>query len=372
MERRAAYSAQQFSITGDMAASLQRYATKLQELAEHYEGPPFLERPPELAGRRPVVLLAQPLKLDGKVRGWLTLYRAARLDRPARQWLCLFADVAALLLERTALLREKEKATQLQSVWKASKVLHSTLDLGELMELILELATLAVSAERGTVFLVDAQTRELWSIVAMGLKREEIRLPLGQGVAGHVAETGNILYIPDAYQSPLFDSSFDQKFGFRSRSILCLPIRNNRGEVLGVLELLNKKEGEFQPEDVEVLDPLTIHIALALENALRHREILARQRMEKELALARGIQRSLLPASPPLVPGYDIAALHESCFEVGGDYYDFLSLGPNTLLLVVADVEGKGVSSALIMSNLQASLRALVMNQHSLEVIVRS
>jgi sigma-B regulation protein RsbU (phosphoserine phosphatase) len=90
------------------------------------------------------------------------------------------------------------------------------------------------------------------------------------------------------------------------------------------------------------------------------------------MALARQIQRSLLPDAPPVVPGYELAVLNEPCFEVGGDYYDFLNLGPQTLLLVIADVEGKGVSSALVMSNLQATLRALVMHLHSLEVLALS
>src|SRR5205085_3902468 len=92
----------------------------------------------------------------------------------------------------------------------------------------------------------------------------------------------------------------------------------------------------------------------------------------KEMALARQIQRSLLPEAPPIVPGFDIAVMNEMCYEVGGDYYDFLNLGPQTLLLVIADVEGKGVSSALVMSNLQATLRALVMHLHSLEVLALS
>jgi sigma-B regulation protein RsbU (phosphoserine phosphatase) len=88
--------------------------------------------------------------------------------------------------------------------------------------------------------------------------------------------------------------------------------------------------------------------------------------------MARGIQRSLLPDAPPVIPGYELSVMNEPCYEVGGDYYDFLSLGPQTLLLVVADVEGKGVSSALVMSNLQATLRALVMHLHSLEVLALS
>src|SRR3954462_9366425 len=111
---------------------------------------------------------------------------------------------------------------------------------------------------------------------------------------------------------------------------------------------------------------------MALENARLHRDALIKQRLEKELALARSIQRSLLPDQPPVVPGFDLAVGYEPCFEVGGDYYDFLALGPHSLLLVIADVEGKGVGSALVMSNLQATLRALVMHLHSLEVLAVS
>src|SRR5258706_7819009 len=117
---------------------------------------------------------------------------------------------------------------------------------------------------------------------------------------------------------------------------------------------------------------MSLHMAIALENARLHREMVEKKRLERELQLAGGIQGNLRQEAPPVLAGYDIAVMNEPCFEVGGDYYDFLTLGPNTLLLVVADVEGKGVSSAMVMSNLQATLRALVMHLHSLEVITLS
>jgi sigma-B regulation protein RsbU (phosphoserine phosphatase) len=152
-----------------------------------------------------------------------------------------------------------------------------------------------------------------------------------------------------------------------------MPIRHHTGEVVGVIQLLNKTTGpRFTAEDEDFLSKLSGHMAMALENARLHRESLEKQRMEKELALARGIQRSLLPDEPPVIPGFELAVANEPCFECGGDYYDFLHLGPQSLLLVVADVEGKGVSSALVMSNLQATLRALVMHLHSLEVLTLS
>jgi sigma-B regulation protein RsbU (phosphoserine phosphatase) len=113
-------------------------------------------------------------------------------------------------------------------------------------------------------------------------------------------------------------------------------------------------------------------MAMALENARLHRDSLEKQRRERDLVLARSIQRGLLPEAPPVVPGYEIAVLNDPCFDVGGDYYDFLQLGPQSLLFVVADVQGKGVAAALVMSNLKATLRALVMHLHSLEVLAFS
>ena len=262
--------------------------------------------------------------------------------------------------------------TQLSRLFEATLLLNSTLDLAELLDRILQIARSECHADRGTVFLADTKKKELWSIVASGLDHQEIRVPYGRGVAGRVAETGEIISVEDAYTLDYFDRSFDQKFGYRTRSLLCLPVRHKTGEIVGVIQLLNQVHGRFEREDEDFLTKLSAHMAMALENARLHREVVEKQRLEREVALAQDIQRSLLPDAPPVVPGYDIAVVNHMCYEVGGDYYDFLNLGPQSLLLVVADVEGKGVSSAMVMSNLQATLRALVMHLHSLEVLALS
>ena len=262
--------------------------------------------------------------------------------------------------------------TQLSRLFEATLLLNSTLDLAELLDRILQIARSECHADRGTVFLADTKNKELWSIVASGLDHQEIRVPYGRGVAGRVAETGDIINVEDAYTLEYFDRSFDQKFGFRTRSLLCLPIRHRTGEIVGVIQLLNQVHGRFDREHEDFLTKLSAHMAMALENARLHHEVVEKQRLEREVALATEIQRSLLPDAPPIVPGYDIAVVNHMCYEVGGDYYDFLNLGPQSLLLVVADVEGKGVSSAMVMSNLQATLRALVMHLHSLEVLTLS
>ena len=317
---------------------------------------------------------AYPLVGKGKLVGVLVAYTQAPPQDMQMEWWQLYAEISSVAAQDALAAQESQKTiTQLSLLFEATRLLNSTLDLAELLDLILKIARTEVKADRGTVFLVDTKHKQLWSIVASGLDHQEIRVPFGKGVAGKVAETGEAINVDDAYTLEFFDRSFDQKFGYQTRSVLCLPIRHHTGEVVGVIQLLNKTTGpRFTVDDHDFLSKLSGHMAMALENARLHREVVEKQRLEKELALARGIQRSLLPDAPPVVPGYDIAVINEPCFEVGGDYYDFLNLGPQSLLLVVADVEGKGVSSALVMSNLQATLRALVMHLHSLEVLTLS
>ena len=321
------------------------------------------------AGLHRVTVL--PLLCSGQLTGLLAAYTKDQATDEQLRWWKLLADMLAVAVSDSLTLGEDAKTiTQLSLLFEATRLLNSTLDVAELLELILKIASTEVKADRGTVFMVDRAQQELWSIVASGLDHQEIRIAFGSGVAGRVAQSGEVINVADAYSLEFFEPSFDQKFNYKTRSLLCLPIRHRTGEIVGVIQLLNRVTGgQFTHEDEEFLDKLSAHIAMALENARLHREMLEKQRLERDLLLARTIQRGLLPEQPPVVPGYDIAVANQMCYEVGGDYYDFLNLGPQTLLVVIADVEGKGVASSLIMSNLQATLRALVMHLHSLEVL---
>jgi len=301
--------------------------------------------------------------------------RSAKADNPAGASAAATATPAAgapssLDEAREQLAQQSHVIDKLQFLVEASKVLNSTLDLPELIRIILDMATRETGADRGTVFLVDHEQKQIWSLVAHGVGASEIRLPMGKGIAGAVAESGEIVNLADAYDDPRFDRNFDQRFGYRTHSLLCLPIRDRDDKIVGVLQLLNKPERSFDQDDVGFIQDLSVHFAIALENARLHRESLERQKMERELQLARSIQQSLLPEAPPQLEALDVAVCYQSTLQVGGDYFDFLFLGPDTLCYVVADVEGKGVASAMIMSNLQATLRAIVKHVHSLEGIM--
>jgi sigma-B regulation protein RsbU (phosphoserine phosphatase) len=314
-----------------------------------------------------------PLLSGEQLVGVLALYNHGEVPEDLLLWWRLYSEMSAAKLGSVLTTQQKDKRiNQLSLLFEATRLLNSTLDLAELLELILKIARAEVKADRGTVFLVDHRRRELWSIAASGLDHQELRLPFGKGVAGRVAATGQAINSDNAYALDCFDPEFDEKLNYRTQSLLTLPIRHHSGEVVGVLQLLNAQSGHFSADDVEFLARLSGHMAMALENARLHRDRLEQQRMERELSLARGIRHRLLPEAPPVVPGYDIAVLRDFCFNVAGDYYDFLNLGPQSLLIVSAEVEGKGVSSALIMANLQATLRALIMHLHSLEVLAFS
>ena len=284
-------------------------------------------------------------------------------------WLPVFCQYAQVALESS---QRRHAVIELSTILEATKSLNSTLDLGELLHIILQLTTRQTGAERGTVFLVDHERNEIWSLIGLGLDQHEIRLPSTRGIAGWVAQHGETVNLADAYADPRFESEVDLRLGFRTRSLLCIPILNKANATIGVLQLLNKKAGAFTPADAKLLRAISDHVAIALENAQLHRELIHKQRMERDLALARNIQLGLLPDRPPQIEGFDIAVSHKPCLEAGGDYYDFIALAADTTLAVVADVEGKGVGSAMVMANLQATLHALLAHLHSLERLVES
>jgi len=255
--------------------------------------------------------------------------------------------------------RELERQRRLM---QASYALHTSLDLDELLGLILKVAAEGVGAERGTVFLIDRDKGELWSRVLSGDERLTIRLPLGQGISGSVARTGVPVRIEDAYADPRFDRSWDEKSGFRTRQVLCAPIRNRASAIVGVFQLLNRVEGAFTEEDEKYLDALSVHAALALENAQLHASALEKLRYDREIALARGVQRQLQPESHAIRRGVIAAAgINELCEDASGDYYDLLVPLPGDRIgVAIGDVSGHGLQAALVMAEARAFLRAFV------------
>ncbi|MFW6067641.1 MAG: GAF domain-containing protein [Myxococcota bacterium] len=174
------------------------------------------------------------------------------------------ADPAEVEQLNEALAREHRKLLALQDVGAA---LGSTLDLKELLALVLERVSEVMDADRSTLYLLDDEAGELWSTVAQGESEQEIRLALGEGLAGWVAQSGQALRVRDAYQDVRFDGEWDRKSGYRTRSTLCVPMKNQHGRTIGVIQALNKRSGEFTAEDEALLTALATQAAVSVENS---------------------------------------------------------------------------------------------------------
>ena len=168
----------------------------------------------------------------------------------------------------------RQRVEKLGGILEVAKALVAERDLDLLLELIVSAAARVVEADRCTLFLVDHDRGELWSKVAQGVGTKEIRFPMGRGIAGAVAQTNTSVNIPEAYEDPRFNQGVDKQTGYRTRSILCVPMRSVAGEVVGVLQALNKLDGNpFTEEDEELLSALGGQAAAAVNNALLHKEI---------------------------------------------------------------------------------------------------
>jgi adenylate cyclase len=137
-----------------------------------------------------------------------------------------------------------------------------------MLEQVLDAFTLKIGAlleaERATLFVKDEARGELWSKVAA--QEGEIRIPIESGIAGHVARTGRAKNVPDAYAEPLFDRTVDEATGYRTRSLLCLPILDSTGHVFAVMQLLNKSGGQpFDTNDEDRFRSFSQRLAVILE-----------------------------------------------------------------------------------------------------------
>jgi len=245
----------------------------------------------------------------------------------------------------------------LETILAVSRSMGSERRLERLLDLICSAVTDLIHAERTSLFLVDRERGELWSTVAQN--STAIRLPMGSGIAGSVATSGKVINIPSAYEDARFNPDNDRRSGFTTRSILCMPLVNYSGAVVGVIQALNKRDGTaFGAYDEQVLSALCSQAGVAIDNTQLVAADLERQRLESELAIAADIQSGLLPDTAPEVPGWAFAAFAKPCDETGGDYFDYLPR-PGGVDVVVGDVTGHGIGAALLMSTARAFLRAL-------------
>jgi HD-GYP domain-containing protein (c-di-GMP phosphodiesterase class II) len=161
----------------------------------------------------------------------------------------------------------------LLSLLRLGHVISSERDLDSILNIVREETVKALDAERCTVFVYDRETNELWSRVASGIDGHEIlRIPANTGLAGYVLKLGEILNIPDVYADPRFNKEVDRKTGYKTRNLLCMPIKDRNGDSIGVLQVLNKQVGAFGKSDEELLMAISATASITFENAIMAQE----------------------------------------------------------------------------------------------------
>src|SRR5215813_7418474 len=161
---------------------------------------------------------------------------------------------------------QAEFAERLAAILSICQKLSSERDLGALLDLMAHEATTLLDCDRASIFLLDREKNELWSKVALG-SDEILRLDARLGVVGTAVSTGQTVNVPDAYNDPRFYNAIDDQTGYRTRNLLAVALRNQRGEIIGAFEVLNKRSGPFNKRDEDALTALASHAAVAIETA---------------------------------------------------------------------------------------------------------
>ena len=162
---------------------------------------------------------------------------------------------------------QRRKLSETELLLDISKTTAAFETLDEILKTLVEITTRELKADRGTIFLNDPETGELYSRVAQGNFQREIRILNNSGVAGHVFTTGAGMIVHNAYENPYFNRSIDEETGYLTKTILCVPIRTIKGEIIGVAQALNKKAGRcFTKADMKLLEAMTTQASIALQS----------------------------------------------------------------------------------------------------------
>lgn len=228
-------------------------------------------------------------------------------------------------------------------------------DLQQILQMVVKRSIKAVHAEQGTITLIRAQPQNPYHTLV------RIQQSTNHGQPFHLNEAllgwMHLNKLPLVIKDPNHDSRFQGvSWDANIRSVMCVPLLI-KSALIGILTVLNKSDGEFSEEDTRLLTILASQSAQIIENIRLYEEEKNLLQMKEELRLASQIQCSLLPKSTPAIPGYDIAGYSKPAQVVGGDYFDFIQVDDRRLAVCVGDISGKGLPAALLMANLQATIR---------------
>lgn len=229
-----------------------------------------------------------------------------------------------------------------------SQELASSLDIGQTLRICTEGIRHYLNAEAASVFLLEEGGRKLSCYACAGpVDIVGVELPVHQGIVGKTVATGSLQTVTNAREHPDFCSIVDNKTGFVTRSVLCAPLKV-RDMTFGAIEVINKQNGDglFTQQDVNLMPVLASSASLAIHNAQMADLLVEQERFQKELELARTIQKSMLPG--PFHKKMPVVGMNLPVQEVSGDFYDYFHLKDGRIGFALGDVAGKGITAALM------------------------
>ncbi len=255
---------------------------------------------------------------------------------------------------------------------EVSKALVLHLPLNELLEHILDLIGQHLVMDRGILMLKEGNPSQFIPRVIRinnpRLKNQKILV--SQSIINLAVNQNSSILTSDAQDDTRFKAEVSI-INLNIHSAMCVPLWNNK-EIIGVIyaDRIYKLE-QFTEEDLRLMTLLANLAAIKIENAKLVEQGIEKEKMEKELSLASQIQRDFLPKENPKSKGFEIAGANVPCYQVGGDYYDFIDIDPERIGITIADVSGKGVSASLLMASLRAALQSEVHSEYDIERMVK-
>lgn len=311
-----------------------------------------------------------PLRRGGKIIGALEAINKqdGKFTLKDRQILVSLADQIAIALDNAALYqRVKREIKERELLYEVSKRISSSLDLNEVMGLILDSLREVVRYDAAGIYLVDPEASHIVALTTRGYDPEaekRVELKFGEGIVGWVAKNQDSVIVPDVSRDERYLAVRES-----TQSEIVVPLMVG-DKIVGIINLESDRLDAFTNEHLNLIKTFGSQAAISIERAKLHADQIEKERLESEIQLARRIQQSFLPQSLPSIDGFQLSAINIPSEEVGGDYYDVIYITEGQWGFVIADVFGKGIPASLVMASFRASLLAEIRNNYSISTVL--
>ncbi len=259
-------------------------------------------------------------------------------------------------------LKPEDELKRLRMLLDSFAMLNSSLELDRVLTVTLERAGALLGAEMGSLALLNDAGDSLKFVQSTDpnfATLKNLSVPLNRGIAGYVARTGESVRVEDTSKDDRFYDEIDKALHHTTHTYLCVPLVVH-DKIIGTAQLMNRLDGKpFTTADEKLLIGFARQASLAIHNARMHQVMMKQQAMDSELNVCNEIQMNLYPAESPTYTGYELYGETVPCREVGGDYYTYIPRTDGTMDAVLGDVSGKGVSAAMLVSEMHTGIHLL-------------